>query len=272
VKKANGWSLVVGLLLIAVSFPIAVLGQSTPGRNAGEQAAWSRVSGIDYAQISPTLVSPPPGKAPVDISGEWEMILFDSASGDWGGRVEFEPGGKSTGRIWYQRVTSTWEAITNVSYSAASGPLSFHRPHGNQDYRVTVKGSSMEGAMVEGGKSYRWTAQKKAQPSPPSPSAPAPAAPTPQPIPPSSVETPPIRCGCGQMVITYAQKQPITIPLDQVASIDWKLMEIDVKAAPHENWGRGASLMLIRLKSGKVQEFELRQPPRIEFICGGEER
>jgi hypothetical protein len=66
-------------------------------------------------------------------------------------------------RYWYTRVTSTWEPITDVSYSAASGALTFHRPHGNQDYRVKMSGASMEGTMVEvdSGKSYRWVAQKE---------------------------------------------------------------------------------------------------------------
>jgi hypothetical protein len=99
-----------------------------------------------------------------ELGGEWEMKLFDNASGNWGGKVEFRPEGAGwTGRIWYSRVTSAWEPIINISYSAGTGALTFHRPHGVQDYRVTVKANVMEGRMVErnSGASYRWVAQKK---------------------------------------------------------------------------------------------------------------
>ena len=63
--------------------------------------------------------------------------------------------------------------------------------------------------------------------------------------------------------------QRISIALDQVASIDWKLMEVDLKAESAEHWGRGESLMLVHLTSGKVEEFDWHMP-LIEFVCGEE--
>jgi hypothetical protein len=123
----------------------------------------NRVNGFCHTdrEVNPCTAQVGAGvKPPAGLSGIWQMTLFDRPQ-NWEGQVEFhEAGGQWTGQIWYTRVTQTWEAITDISYSATSGTLFFHRPHGNQDYKVTIKGNTMEGAMVERGISYRWVARK----------------------------------------------------------------------------------------------------------------